>query len=86
MMMYRKSETSFYNKKERIMQKSNFALISALYSSKDAGLYKDIYFPIIKYSIVCLFYSDKKQEYYNLEDVQNFIIQEFGIKIPLIVH
>ena len=67
------------------MQKSNFALISALYSSKDAGLYKDIYFPIIKYSIVCLFYSDKKQEYYNLEDVQNFIIQEFGIKIPLIV-
>ncbi len=67
------------------MQKSNFALISALYSHQDAGLYKDIYFPIIKYAIVCLFYSDKKQEYYNLTDVQNIILQEFGIKIPLIV-
>ena len=34
------------------MERSNYALISALYSDKSRGLYSDIYFPIIKYVIV----------------------------------
>ena len=67
------------------MRKSNFALISALYSNPDAGLYKDVYFPIIKYAIVCLFFSGKVDAYHDIEDVQNFILENFGIKIPLIV-
>ena len=60
-------------------------MISALYSNPDAGLYRDIYFPIIKYAIVCLFFSGKVDAYYDLEDVQKFILENFGIKIPLIV-
>lgn len=67
------------------MRKSNFALISALYSNKDAGLYKDIYFPIIKYAIVSLFYSSQQKEYYDLSDIQDFITREFGIRIPKLV-
>ena len=35
--------------------RSNFALISALYESKEGGLYSDIYFPIMKYVIVKLY-------------------------------
>lgn len=66
------------------MERSNFALISALYSNKNAGLYNDIYFPMAKYAIVSLFYS-KSQEYYDLADVQEFIQEYFGITIPLIV-
>ncbi len=67
------------------MRRSNFALISALYSNKDAGLYKDIYFPIIKYAIVSLFYSSQQKEYYDLSDIQDFITREFGIRIPKLV-
>lgn len=37
------------------MRKSDFALISALYDSKNGGLYSDVYFPIIKYTIISLF-------------------------------
>ena len=36
-------------------QDINYALISALYANKDRGLYSDVYFPIIKYTIVQLF-------------------------------
>lgn len=37
------------------MQKSNYALVSALYSNKTKGLYSDIYFPIIRYALVKIF-------------------------------
>ncbi len=37
------------------MEKSNYALISALYSNSNYVLYSDIYFPIIKYALVGLF-------------------------------
>lgn len=67
------------------MNKSNFALISALYSKPNAGLYTDIYFPIIKYSIVSFFYLDSQKQYYTSEYVRNYIIDRFGIQIPTIV-
>ena len=41
------------------MEKSNFALISALYDTATGGLYNDVYFPIIKYTVVTLFYDEK---------------------------
>lgn len=48
------------------MARSNYALISALYSDKSRGLYSDIYFPIIKYAIVKI-YGSKKGEHYAIK-------------------
>ena len=68
------------------MNRSNFSLIAALYSREDAGLYKDIYFPIVKYAIVILFTQNEyKKEYYDLDDVYCVIEQNFGLVIPKIV-
>lgn len=68
------------------MEKSNFALISALYSSEGAGLYNDVYMPIIKYTIVNLYYEAKDEtRYYDVEEAQSFILSKFGIKIPTTV-
>lgn len=68
------------------MEKSNYALISALYSSGTKGLYSDIYFPIIKYAVVKLFYKSKNSHpYCSAEEVHDFIIDRFGIAIPHIV-
>lgn len=68
------------------MKKSNFALITALYTDKSRGLYKDIYFPIIRYSILKIF--GKREEAYpfaTAEQIEDTIQQLFGIKIPSIV-
>ena len=67
------------------MRKSDFALISALYDSKNGGLYSDVYFPIIKYTLVNLFYQKKQQDYYTHKNVQDFIKENFGIEIPTLV-
>lgn len=69
------------------MERSNYALISALYASKTRGLYSDIYFPIIKYAIVKLYASQesKSQHYATLDVVQEVIHDLFGINIPSIV-
>lgn len=69
------------------MNKSNFSLISALYSTKSAGLYNDVYFPIIKYAVVTLYYdkSESKKEYFSPEDIHIRIKEVFGIEIPTIV-
>lgn len=67
------------------MNKSNFALISALYSKPNAGLYTDIYFPIIKYSIVSFFYLTPQKQYYTSDYISNYIMEKFGIRIPTIV-
>lgn len=65
------------------MEKSNFALISALYSSEGAGLYNDVYMPIIKYTIVSLYYATQDESrYFDVEEAQDFILSKFGIKIP----
>lgn len=68
------------------MEKTNYALISALYSNSDHGLYSDIYFPIIKYAITCIFSQRKDSHPYCSADViHNFITDRFGIPIPHIV-
>lgn len=67
-------------------QKSNYALISALYSSETKGLYSDIYFPIIKYSIAKIFARKEFCNSYSSADAVNeFIKDKFGIDIPIIV-
>lgn len=43
------------------MNKSTFSLIAVLYNNKQAGLYNDVYFPIVKYTIVTLFYQKEKK-------------------------
>lgn len=67
-------------------QKSNYALISALYANETKGLYSDIYFPIIKYSIAKIF-SKKNFEasYCTADEINEFIKDKFGIEIPIIV-
>lgn len=66
--------------------RSNFALISALYESKDGGLYSDIYFPIMKYVIVKLYCECTQSEYYGTSElVHSKIMELFGIKIPHVV-
>lgn len=67
-------------------QKSNYALISALYANETKGLYSDIYFPIIKYSIAKIF-SKKNLEvsYCTADEINEFIKDKFGIDIPIIV-
>lgn len=69
------------------MEKTNYALISALYANKSRGLYSDIYFPIIKYAVVKLYTraSDDSMHYSSAEAVQSIIIELFGIKIPHVV-
>ena len=68
------------------LERSNFALISALYESKDGGLYSDIYFPIMKYVIVKLYCECNLSECYGTSEiVHNKIMNLFGIKIPHVV-
>lgn len=68
------------------MEKSNYALISALYSNSKRGLYSDIYFPIIKYAIVKIFSNrEESHPYCSADKIQEFIVDKFGISIPLIV-
>lgn len=65
------------------MNKINFALLSALFDSKETNLYKEIYFPIIKYAIVDLYnLKGKMVYYYDLTSLQNKINEEFGLVIP----
>lgn len=67
------------------MNRCNFSLISALYDSKKGGLYNDVYFPIVKYSLVTLYYEDTTKEYHNTDELCKCIENEFGLNIPLIV-
>ena len=68
------------------MARSNYALISALYSNRSRGLYSDIYFPIIKYAIVKIFDSKEDGEHYaTSDDVQKLIMDLFDVKIPHVV-
>lgn len=68
------------------MEKSNYALISALYSNSNHGLYSDIYFPIIKYALVGLFAKrEESYPYCSADDIHDFIVDKFGVSIPHIV-
>lgn len=69
-------------------QDINYALISALYANKARGLYSDVYFPIIKYTIVQLFNKKAIKDnaaFYTAQDVHDFIYEKFRISIPTIV-
>lgn len=66
-------------------QDINYALISALYANQDSGFYNDVYFPIIKYTIVQLFNSRDAQNselYFSAQKVQEYISENFKIFIP----
>ncbi|MBE6290240.1 MAG: hypothetical protein E7100_08460 [Bacteroidaceae bacterium] len=68
------------------MEKTNFALISALYSSVNHGLYSDIYFPIIKYALASFFSQHGgSHPYCSADEIHGFILDKFGISIPHIV-
>ena len=68
------------------MKKSNYAFVSALYASKTKGLYSDIYFPIIKYSLAKIYAAKNGSNVYcTADEVSKFIDDKFGIKIPIIV-
>ena len=68
------------------MNKTNYALITALYDTKGADLYNDVYFPIIKYEIVNQYYTQTDiEKYYDLEELQSLINTDFGIVIPCII-
>lgn len=69
-------------------QDINYALITALYASQTHGLYSDVYFPIIKYSISQLYQQKSLSDrfpYFLSQDVHDFISERFKIKIPSIV-
>lgn len=69
-------------------QDINYALISALYANRSAGFYNDVYFPIIKYTIVQLFNKkdlEKAALFFTAQDIQDYIKNIFKIYIPDIV-
>lgn len=63
---------------------SNLALITTLYNTPGADLYKDIYFPLIRYAIMCIYndYSDK-EKHFDVTALQEKINEKSGILIPL---
>ena len=68
------------------MHKIEFALIAALYDSKNADFYNDIYFPIIKYVMVEMYYGDPdSRKYFSIPTLQGRIANDFGINIPQVV-
>lgn len=68
------------------MKHIEIALIAALYDSKQADFYRDIYFPIIKYSVADMYNTmSNKNGIYEISQLQEKIEDEFGIKIPLTV-
>lgn len=68
------------------MNQSNYALLTALYDSQSSEFYKDIYFPIIKYGIFLLYKEQNDNtQYYDTTNIQDVVIEGFGIKMPLIV-
>ena len=65
---------------------NNIALISALFNEKGANFYKDIYFPIIRYSLINLFNEhDRNERYFQMQDLQEYIRNKFFIDIPVVV-
>lgn len=63
---------------------SNIALITTLYNTPGSDFYKDIYFPLIRYSVKCI-YSDflDLERPYDVIALQEKIIEKSGISIPL---
>lgn len=65
---------------------NNIALITALFNEKGANFYKDIYFPIIRYSLIGLFHEHGGNEtYFKVKDLQEYIRNKFFVEIPVVV-
>jgi hypothetical protein len=62
-----------------------YSLITVLYDNSDADLYNEIYFPIVRYSLVKGFLSADGPKSLNYEDLRGFINSTFGIEIPTTV-
>lgn len=70
------------------MKNSSLSLISALYNSEgNADLYKEIYYPIIRYSTIELYRKSdpNSSHYYALSDLNKLICELFDINIPTLV-
>lgn len=70
------------------MKNSSLSLISALYNSEgNADLYKEIYYPIIRYSTIELYRKSdpNSSHYYALSDLNKLICELFDIDIPTLV-
>lgn len=68
------------------MKNSNIALITALYDTKGADFYKEIYFPIIKYSVTKSVLDAKDNvKYGDISGLKELILDTFGVNIPLLV-
>ena len=62
-----------------------YSLITVLYDNSDADLYNEIYFPIVRYSLVKGFLSADGPKSLNYEDLREFINSTFGVEIPTTV-
>ena len=63
---------------------SNLALITTLYNSKGADFYKDIYFPLIRYSVMNIsLEAGEGVKHYDIIGLQDNIKEKAGITIPL---
>lgn len=70
------------------MQNSSLSLITALYNTEEAtDLYKEIYYPIIRYSTVEMYRSadPDSSHYYALTELNAKILELFDINIPTLV-
>lgn len=70
------------------MKNSSLSLITALYNSEGASdLYKEIYYPIIRYSVTEMYRRDDvdSNHYYALTQLNKFIYDLFDIDIPTLV-
>lgn len=63
------------------MNHTNIALLSALYNEK-SNLYKEIYFPIIKFALAFSLKESEDKRTSSIENLHKKIVQEFGISIP----
>lgn len=63
------------------MNQTNIALLSALYNEK-SNLYKEIYFPIIKFALALSLKESEDKRTSSIENLHFKIIEEFRISIP----
>ena len=70
--------------KEHKQQRCDYSFIAALYDNQ-SGLYKEVYFPIIRYSVMAIFNAKPGTEYFETESIYDYIKDHFGLTIPQIV-
>ena len=70
--------------KENKQQRCDYSFIAALYDHQ-SGLYKEVYFPIIRYSVMAIFNATPGREYFETESIYDYIKENFGLTIPQVV-